>query len=81
MQRPWRRTSGARALWTITLLIALASSAVACAPSEESDDGAAAPGTTTGTGGAPQLDDDFSVQNANWANETVDTARFKKDPP
>ena len=81
MQRPWRRTSGARALWTITLLIALASSVVACAPSEESDDGAAAPGTTTGTGGAPQLDDDFSVQHAKWANETVDTAKFKKDPP
>ena len=81
MQRPWRRTSGARALWTITLLIALASSAVACAPSEESDDGAAAPGTTTGTGGAPQLDDDFSAQHAKWANETVDTAKFKKDPP
>jgi ribose transport system substrate-binding protein len=81
MQRPWRRTRGARALWTIALVIALASSAVACAPSEESDDGAAAPDTTTGTGGAPQLDDDFSMQHAKWANETVDTAKFKKDPP
>jgi ABC-type sugar transport system substrate-binding protein len=81
MQRPWRGTRGARVLRTIVLLIAVASSAVACAPSQESDEGAAAPGTTTGTGGVPQLDDDFSVQHAKWATETVDTAKFKKDPP
>jgi ribose transport system substrate-binding protein len=80
MQRSSSRPRGARARWAIALLVALALSAVACAPSEEPDDGAA-PGTTTGTGGAPQLDDDFSVQHAKWATETVDTAKFKKDPP
>lgn len=29
----------------------------------------------------PQLTDEFSVQHAKWATETVDTSAFKKDPP
>lgn len=33
------------------------------------------------TAAAPQLTDEFSVQHAKWATETVDTSAFKKDPP
>jgi len=83
MQRPWRPKRGTRTPWTVALFVALALNAVACAPSEEksADGGATAPGGTAGTDGAPRLDDDFSVQHAKWASETVDTAKFKKEPP
>jgi ribose transport system substrate-binding protein len=62
------------------LLVALALVAAACAPEpKQPEGGGATPGTQAG--GAPQLGDDFSVQHAKWATETVDTAKFKKDPP
>jgi len=80
MHRPSRRSRWAATPLAAALLVALALTAAACAPEPERPaDGGAAPGTQAG--GAPRLDDDFSVQHAKWATETVDTAKFKKDPP
>ncbi|HZD01436.1 MAG TPA: substrate-binding domain-containing protein [Actinomycetes bacterium] len=82
MQRPSRRKRGTGTPWGVALLIALTLTAVACAPSREksAQGGATTPGATSGAG-TPQLTDDFSAQHAKWASETVDTAKFRKDPP
>jgi ribose transport system substrate-binding protein len=82
MQGPSKHQRAAGTPWGVALLVALALTAAACAPSQEKSTGGGAttPGATTGTG-APRLTDDFSVQHAKWADETVNTTKFKKDPP
>jgi ribose transport system substrate-binding protein len=81
MQRSSRHKRGGGTPWAVALLVVLALTAAACAPSQQKSatGGATTPGATTGTG-AP-LTDDFSVQHAKWATETVDTTKFKKNPP
>jgi ribose transport system substrate-binding protein len=83
-----RMSSGARfrsrsALWwLVALLSVLSLVAAACAPEEQPQPPAGRSPTSPGaTETGPQLTDDFSVQHAQWATETVDTSQFKKDPP
>lgn len=82
MQRLSRRRRGTGTPLAIAIMAVLMLTAAACAPSQEKSatGGTTTPGATSG-GGTPQLTDDFSVQHAKWASETVDTAKFKKDPP
>jgi ribose transport system substrate-binding protein len=71
--------------------VALLLVAAACAPEEEEPDGAQTPGSTetgptgtgpTGTDGeGVQLTDDFSMQHAEWATQTVDTSEYAKEGP
>lgn len=75
---PWR--------WLVVMLATLMVVAAACAPEEEAGDGGtpAPTGTEgpTGTdGGTVELTDDFSVQHAEWAAQTVDTSGFAEEPP
>ncbi|HWO70035.1 MAG TPA: substrate-binding domain-containing protein [Actinomycetota bacterium] len=53
--------------------------AAACAPEGQPNGGERT--TEPTAGGQVQLTDDFSVQHARWATQTVDASRFKKDPP
>jgi ribose transport system substrate-binding protein len=57
----------------------------ACAPGEEEEEATPAPGgeaTETPAGEAtPQLQDSFSVQHREWAEQTVDATEFKTEPP
>lgn len=72
------RRDGAKWGRIVAVFTALALVAAACGGDEQEP---AATTVALRVAGAPELTDDFSVQHARWAQETVDTSEFKKDPP
>lgn len=81
------RRSSYRSTWARAAILAsvLALVLAACAPGEEEEEATPAPGgeaTETPAGEAtPQLQDSFSVQHREWAEQTVDATEFKTEPP
>ena len=65
--------------WTLGWLVVVALAAAACAPSEREQGGTTSP--TVNRQGNVQLADEYSVQHARWAGQTVDSSKFKKNPP